>query len=349
MYPVILKSTNMKRLLLICISLVLITSGKTQNIVSAANRFIGTLDPNQKLLALYPFDIDNRYDFHFFPIDNRKGITFNQLSHAQQQAGIALMKTCLSDEAMKKINQIMKLENVLKKLENRPPNDHYRDSGNYYFTIYGIPADSTIWGWRFEGHHVSFNFSTDKNVLVAGTPGFLGSNPGIVTDGPNKGEQVLKDEADMAFGLLHALSKEQLKTALIDTTAPKEIITFVSRKAMLQHPVGITYASMTAKQQEQLLQLVRLYVNRYTHLFADKMLKEIEQAGLNNLSFAWAGFTEPVFGKPHYYRIQGPTIIIEYDNTQNNANHVHTVVRDLLHDFGGDPLLQHYKESHSTN
>jgi len=320
---------------------------RAQNAAPAANKFISTLDSAQKLRALYPFDVDERYNFHFFPVDDRKGIMINDLTPVQKKAAFDLLKTCLSAEAVKKASAIMQLEKILKVLENRKADDHFRDTGRYCFTMFGIPADSTVWGWRFEGHHVVFNFSSEKGQIVSGTPGFLGSNPAIVQDGPQKGEQVLKEEADKGFALLHSFIGEQLKTVRFDTTAPADIITFISRRVTPLRPEGLGYSAMTPKQQEQLLQLVRLYVNRYTRLFAGKMLKEIEKAGLNNLTFAWAGHTEPGIGNPHYYRIQGPTIIIEYDNTQGNGNHVHSVVRDLQNDFGGDLLLQHYRTEHT--
>lgn len=326
----------------------LITGGHSQELVSAARNFINTLDSSQKSVALYPFDSDERYSFHFFPIENRKGISFNELNSEQKLAARNLIKTCLSDNALKKVQEIMQLENVLKEIENRKPEDHYRDSGKYNLVIFGVPGDNTIWGWRFEGHHICFNFSSKDKKLVSGTPGFFGANPAIVRNGPRKGLQVLKEETEGGFALLHSLNKEQSKKVLIDTTAPGDIITFVNRKAMIDHPAGILYSEMTSKQQEQLLQLVNVYVHRYTRLFADNMLKEIQQAGLNNLRFAWAGFTQPEAGKPYYYRIQGPTIIIEYDNSQNNANHVHSVLRDLKNDFGGDILLEHYKSDHSS-
>lgn len=320
-----------------------------QDMVASAVKFVNMLDSSQRAKALYPFDNDERYNFHYFPIDNRKGIPMDQLNASQQQAAMTLIKTCLSEKTVEKVKEIMQLEVLLKAIENRKPEDHFRDPGKYNFTFFGIPAANTIWGWRFEGHHVCFNFSSKDNKLVAGTPGFLGSNPGIVQDGPQKGKQILKDEADMAFALLHTLSKEQLPKALIDTIAPGEIITFVSRKAMIDGHAGIAYTDLNAAQQQQLLQLVKLYIYRFTKLFADDMLKEIQQAGLENLRFAWAGAQQPQKGKPHYYRIQGPTLIIEYDNSQNNANHVHTVVRDLKNDFGGDMLLEHYKASHQKN
>ena len=323
-------------------------SCRSQPIVAAANAFISILDSAQKARALYPFDTDERYNFHFFPIENRKGISFNELTSSQKQAAKNLIKTCLSEDATKKVNEIMELENVLKQIENRKADDHYRDPGKYNVTIFGLPGNNTTWGWRFEGHHICFNFSAKDKKLVSGTPGFFGANPATVRTGPHKGLQVLKEETEKGFALLHSFTKEQLKKAIIDKTAPGDIITFISRKAMIDNPAGVLYSEMTTTQQEQLLQLINVYVHRYTKLFAAEMLKEIQQAGLNNLRFAWAGFTEPDAGKPNYYRIQGPTIIIEYDNSQNNANHIHSVLRDLKNDFGGDLLLEHYKSGHSN-
>jgi hypothetical protein len=270
------------------------------------------------------------------------------LTSSQKQAAKNLIETCLSEDATKKVNEIMDLENVLKQIENRKADDHYRDPGKYNVTIFGLPGNNTTWGWRFEGHHICFNFSAKDKNLVSGTPGFFGANPATVRIGPHKGLQVLKQETERGFALLHSFTKEQLKKAIIDTTAPGDIITFINRKAMIDNPAGVLYSEMTTTQQEQLLQLINVYVHRYTKLFADEMLKEIQQAGLNNLRFAWAGFTEPDAGKPNYYRIQGPTIIIEYDNSQNNANHIHSVLRDLKNDFGGDLLLEHYKSGHSN-
>lgn len=336
----------MKTLLIFsCLMCLVITCSIAQQ-AAAAEKFIKSLDKDQRDSALFPFDNAERYSYHYFPIDNRKGIPVDKLTPEQLQAAMELMKTCLSADAVKKVGEIMQLEPVLKSLENRKAEDHFRDPGKYFFTIFGVPGNNTIWGWRLEGHHVSFHFSVNENKLVAGTPGFLGANPAIVPEGAQKGKQVLKEEATMAFELLHSLTKEELKKAVIDTVAPNEIITFVSRKAMIENPAGLQYSDMNAKQQQQLLQLIGLYIHRYTKLFAGEMLQQIQIAGLNNLRFAWAGYMEPGLHKAHYYRIQGPTVIIEYDNSQNNANHAHSVVRDLKNDFGGDLLLQHYQSSH---
>lgn len=317
-----------------------------QDLAGKANAFIATLNDTEKVKALYPFDTAERYRFMYIPLDDRKGICMNEMTAVQREAVYALLKTSVAEETVKKIKGIQLLDNVLKEMEHQKPGSHYRDPLKYYVTIFGIPSATTIWGWRFEGHHISFHFSADRTQLVSGTPSFLGSNPAIVLQGPDKGKDVLKDETDKGFAMLHALSAEELKKAIIDTAAPNEIITAAKRSGMIENPAGLKYSEMSPASQQMLLQLLSLYIHRYTKLFADKMLKQVQEAGLNNLWFAWEGYQEHEIGHPYYYRIQGPSILVEYDNSQNNANHIHTVIRDLTNDFGGDILLQHYRESH---
>jgi hypothetical protein len=337
----------MKRsLLLFAISFIFILTTGAQDLAGKANAFINMLEAGQRSKALYPFDTTERYRFHYVPQDDRKGISFNELTPAQREAAIALLKTCLKEETIKKVKEIMLLDNVLKELERRKPDDHFRDPLKYFVTIFGVPAAGNIWGWRLEGHHLSFHFSASNNKLVAATPTFMGDNPAIVLSGDQKGKEVLKEETDKGFALVQNLSAEELKKALTDTIAPADIVTANNRQAMINTPAGIRYSELSAANKQRMLQLLNLYVHRYTTLFADAMLKEIQTAGLDNLWFTWIGYTDHAFGKPCYYRIQGPTIIIEYDNTQNNANHIHTVVRDLKSDFGGDLLLEHYRQSH---
>jgi hypothetical protein len=158
--------------------------------------------------------------------------------------------------------------------------------------------------------------------------------------------QLLKDETELGFAMVNMLSATQLQNALLAGAVPGEIITAASRKASLEKKEGLRYADMSAPQKAQLLTLIKCYVYRFTKLFADDMLKAIQAAGLDEIRFAWAGPTTPQEGKAYYYRVQGPGFIIEYDNSQNNANHIHTVLRDLQHDFGGDELLEHYRTSH---
>jgi hypothetical protein len=309
---------------------------------AAANDFLQTLSAKQKNEIQFDFDENERYNWHYIP-KSRKGLPLKDLSDAQRQAAMALLRTALSDTGYEKTTAIMQLEGILRETEGRSQDDSYRDPVKYYFSIFGNPATDSTWGWRVEGHHVSFNFSAKNNLLISGTPGFLGTNPGVVLSGPEKGKYILKNETELGLALLRSLDANQAKKAIISTDAPSEIITGADRNAMIEHPEGILYSELTGSQQKMFIELVSIYIHRYTRLFAMIMMKEIEAAGLNKLQFAWAGEQQTGPGHPHYYRIQGPTIIIEYDNTQNNANHIHTVIRDLKNDFGGDELLEHYK------
>lgn len=313
---------------------------------AAANAFIALLSEQQNSATLFPFDGEERYNFHFVPRE-RKGITFNEMNNAQKDAAMRLIRTGLSEQAIQKAQGIMQLDLVLKELEKRKPEDHYRDPGNYHITIFGLPDTATTWGWKLEGHHVAFNFAVDHDRIAGATPGFLGANPAIVLSGDQQGKQVLRDETETGADMLQSLDAERRSKAVVDSVAPKDIISFESRRAQLDGSAGIAYKELTALQRQKLLQLISVYIHRYTRLFAEDMQEEIRNAGMDNIHFVWMGDTVQGIGHPHYYRVQGPTFLIEYDNTQNNANHVHSVIRDLVHDFGGDELLQHYKSAHA--
>jgi hypothetical protein len=308
----------------------------------AAAHFLEMLSNKQKQKTQFMFEDDERFNWHFVPMD-RRGIALKELDAAQKKSAIAMLHAALSDTGFQKTLDIIQLEDILRIAEGRPTNDDYRDAGKYYISIFGDPAIDSIWGWRFEGHHISFNFSSKDNRIVSSTPNFLGANPAVVLTGPEKGMQVLKDETELGFELLHSLDAKQKEKAVINTEAPADIITGTTRKAMINEPRGIVYSELNSSQQKIFIRLLSIYIHRYTPVFATDMMNEIMDAGLSSLRFAWAGAEQGGPGNPHYYRIQGPTVIIEYDNTQNNANHVHTVVRDLKHDFGGDQLLEHYK------
>jgi hypothetical protein len=307
---------------------------------NATLRFLQGLSTSQKAQAQFSFTDEERYHWNYVPTE-RKGLPLKDLTNEQYQMAMEMLRSVLSDTGYAKTKAIIELENVLKEVENRSAADHYRDPGKYYVSVFGNPQADSLWGWRFEGHHVAFNFTAGEKGLVSGTPGFLGANPAVVQTGPQKGKEVLKEETARGFELLHSFTEEQRKKAILSSEAPGEIMTANSRKAMLEKPEGILYNELNSRQQALLLQLLRLYLERYKQAVAAAMMKEVEAAGLATLRFAWAGAEQPGIGHPHYYRIQGPTLIIEYDNTQNNANHVHTVVRDLKNDFG-DQLLDHY-------
>jgi len=313
------------------------------DLIKQANSFLTSLPEPLRAKAYYETGDAERVNWHFVPRE-RKGVSLRELTGPQRDAALNLLRISLSQQGYQKAMDIVALENVLRVVENRGSDDRYRDPLNYYFTVFGTPAADKPWGWRFEGHHVAFNFFSWNNKIESSTPSFFGSNPGVVLEGKERGKEVLKAETALGFALVNSLSQTQLKTAMISETALTEIVSFNSRNAVPLEPKGLTYAAMTDKQKEMLMSLLDVYVKNYELGFSNKLMNKIKQAGFENLSFAWAGSLKP--GAGHYYRIQGPMLLIELDNTQNNANHVHSVVRDLTNDFGEDILREHYQKEH---
>ncbi|SDL52451.1 DUF3500 domain-containing protein [Siphonobacter aquaeclarae] len=309
----------------------------------AANRFITALDASQRAKASFSFDDAERYNWFFVPID-RKGLPLKELTAAQHQAALDLLRASLSEEGSQKALAIIQLEILLKELENRGPDDHYRDPGKYYFSFFGTPAAAGAWAWRIEGHHLSLHFSSVNGKVVSGTPTFFGSNPARIPKGADEGKMILQAEAELGFQLLESLTPEQQKKAIVSDRAPHDILTGNSRKALLQKEEGILFAELTKAQQQLYLRLLGQYVRNYPLGFSREFMEKIEKAGLDHLRFAWAGGRK--WGEGHYYRLQNAAVLVEYDCTQNNANHIHTVVRDLSNDFGEDVLQKHYRQEH---
>jgi hypothetical protein len=308
------------------------------DMAAAAQNFWVALTPVLQAKAGFPFDNEERFNWHFIPRE-RKGITWNDMSPAQQALAHAFLASGLSQSGYEKAVTIMSLDQILKDIEKgKGPR---RDPNNYAFSIFGTPGEHNTWGWRVEGHHLSLNFTIANGHAVAG-PVFFGSNPAEVRDGPRKGLRVLGVEEDMGREVIKGLDESQRKKAILDMPAPKEIITSNSRKADPGPPVGIAAGEMNPQQKKLLMTLVENYAYRLRPELADQDLARIDKAGFENIHFAWAGGLE--LGEPHYYRIHGPTFLVEFDNTQNNANHVHTVWRDSANDFGEDLLKEHYAD-----
>jgi hypothetical protein len=308
---------------------------------AAANRFLASLDAAQKAKAQFEFRADDRLDWHYIPRD-RKGLALREMSAEQRQLVHALLRAGYSDHGYNKATNVISLEPVLHELEGagrRFP----RDAGLYHVFIFGTPEAKGTWGWRFEGHHVSANFTIIKGEYFASTPSFFGSNPAEILQGPRKGVRALAGEEDRARDLIKSLDPEQRKAAIFDATAPKEIFTEAKRRVQALDGAGLSAAKMNAAQRGLLMKLVEEYVQRVRPELAAEDLKKIQQAGIEKLQFAWAGGIEK--GEGHYYRVQGPTFLLEYDNTQNNNNHIHAVWRDFTNDFGEDLLRKHYAES----
>jgi hypothetical protein len=316
-----------------------------QELAETATSFVKLLSPELLEKASFPIESDERTDWTFVP-RARQGVAFKQLNAQQREAALKLLRESLSQQGYTKATQIMAHELILRELEGRGPDDTYRDPENYYVSIFGTPSKEKPWGWRLEGHHVALNFFSIDGVLVSSTPSGFGSNPATVPRGPQEGKQILKLETDLGFQLVNSFSDDQLKIVKFSDTAPREMFTLAEREATPLEPKGLSYSDMTSAQQKMLLSLLDVYVKNYAFGFSNRLMKKIQDAGIENLSFAWAGSMQP--GAGHYYRIQGPMLLIEYDNTQTNANHVHTAVRDLTDDFAYDILKEHYAREHST-
>ncbi len=308
-----------------------------------ATRFLAALSPEQRDKATFPFGDDERMDWHYIPKE-RKGLTLREMSPFQKHLASALLASGLSQAAFIKAVTIMSLEDVLKAMEN--DNGERRNPEKYHFTIFGTPSDSGTWGWRVEGHHLSQNYTVANGQVVDG-PSFFGSNPAEVRQGPRKGLRVLSAEDDMGFEMLRMLDEPLRKVAIVDAKAYTDILSAANRKAALAgQPSGLQASKLNAKQFEALRALSELYARNLPDDLAKRRLDQIDAAG-RNAYFAWAGGANP--GDPHYYRIQTSTFLIEFDDTQDGANHVHSVWRDLRNDFGGDLLRAHYETSHHSD
>ena len=316
-------------------------SSTESTMADAARRFLGTLTPAQRQEAVYPFQSEERFNWHFVPKE-RKGLPFKEMDATQSAAALELLRTSLSTKGYEKALTIRELEKVLRQMENGSPT---RDPGRYFFTVFGEPSATGNWGWRYEGHHCALNWTVIGGKAIASSPQFFGSNPGEVRvdvpGAPPKGTRVLAAEEDQARKLVKSLTSEQRGEGVISEKAPADIITGAARQAAIQEDTGIAYGKLSSEQRGMLLAVIRVYTDSQPKALAEKRLAALRKAGLEKVKFAWMGSTEP--GQGHYYRVQGPTFLIEYDNTQNNANHVHSVWRDFKGDFGMDLLAMHYR------
>lgn len=220
-----------------------------------------------------------------------------------------------------------------------------RDPGRYFFSVFGTPSKKQPWGWRAEGHHVSLHFTMVNGGLVSSTPSFFGSNPPEVREeGPKKGLRILADQEDSARALLTALDEAQRAKAVIQSVALNDIVTGNKVDISPLSPTGLTADAMTSGQRDMLMKVIETYSSKMATDIAAERIAKLRKAGLEKIAFAWAGEAER--GKKHYYRIQGPTFLIEHDNSQNDGNHVHSIWRDFAGDFGRDILREHIARAH---
>ena len=306
----------------------------------AAHNWADSLTPAQHKDAVFALTDTERENWHYIP-RARKGVPFKAMTDPQRKLARTLLESGLSQHGIAQADMVMALERVLLEIENAA----HRDDMLYYFSLFGEPGATGTWGWRVEGHHLSLNFTIVDGKRIVATPNFVGANPAEVRiAGPQSGRRALSTEEDLGRALILSCSDEQRIKAIVSATAPADILTRNDNIAKPQEPAGLGYTAMNSAQQAQLKALVTVYVNRLRPEVADVEMAKIADTGWNRLSFAWAGSVKPNEG--HYYRIQSPDFIIEYDNTQNSANHIHTAWRVFDGDFGRDLLQEHFKDSH---
>jgi hypothetical protein len=326
-------------------SSILASQKSAANMAKAATTFLDSLSSAQKARASLPFESDERLRWHFIPNETfpRKGLMIKDMNETQRRLAHDLLRSGLSARGYLKVTSIIELEDVLKAIETG--GRMARNKEEYYLTIFGTPAATGRWGWRFEGHHISARFAVVDGAMrgdISSSPMFLGANPAEVRDGDKKGTRVLADEEDAARALLMALPADLQKQAVVNAVAPSDIITMNKNDVTPLQDRGVAYAAMSAAQQVLLIRLIEVYTGNMEADLAAERLARIRSGGVDNIKFAWLGGIDK--GKKHYYSVQGPTFLIEYDNTQNDGNHIHSVWRDFDGDFGRNILREHLKE-----
>jgi Protein of unknown function (DUF3500) len=313
----------------------------------AANRFLKSLEDQKSQQVSSDFASGRRTAWHFFPSSmlesqgGRRGLAVKEMSAQQRALAQGLLNTALSHQGYFQAMTIIALETILHDLEDGNP---MRDSEMYHVAIFGTPSTGKTWGWSFEGHHLSVNLTLVEGQKICVTPSFFGSNPAIVQSGPFQGLDTLAPEQQLARDLVRAFTPEQRKLAVIAAQAPPDIITAAQREVaadQFQPPQGIPIEKLNANQRKLLLELVGHFTRKYRAQILDQINRRTPILEDHGITFAWAGGMEP--GEGHYYRIQTPHFLFEYDNSQNKANHIHTVWRQFDGDFGADLLRQHYQ------
>jgi len=311
---------------------------------AAANKVLNSLNENQRAKACFNFDNKERTNWSYVPYV-RPGLPIKEMSESQQKLIQDLLAVSLSPVGKNKVLGVMLLEEYLR-VKEEGKGRFVRDPGLYYISFFGTPTANGTWGWRWEGHHCSQNFTIVEGKLMGATPSFIGSNPGKITDerSADNGFELLAFEDLRGRELARSLTPEQFKKALIKGETPKDVVSKNTPKLTPRSPQGISLKELSLEQKKILGQIIIEYVGRARPDFAIQEMKEISATSEDLIYFAWSGGLE--VGQGHYYCIQGPTFLFELDNTQNNANHVHTVWRDLKKDFGYDVLAEHLDTAH---
>ena len=306
------------------------------------------LDAGQRDRATFPFESPERVAWDYRP-GERGGLALADMRPDQRSAAMTVVGASSSARGADEVAAIMALESILGTLEHESGRSgHTRDSERYWWAVFGDPDAGGPWSWRIGGHHVAIQQTVADGRIVSSAPSFLGSDPAVVPSGPKAGARALTGEETLARAFVAGLSPEQRAMAIADPVAPPDIMSGNGERADLSAiPTGIRHDELARPQQDGLEGLIRHYLGRARDDVATADWERIEDAGLAAVAFAWAGPLEP--GRGHYYAVRGPRFLVEYDNTQNGANHIHAVWRDLSNDWGGDALADHYRRDHPSD
>ena len=319
------------------------------DIASAVRGWLDGLDDAKRGQATFPFDTDERFVWAYTP-GQREGLALRDMRPDQRDAAYAIVRASLSTRTAGEVASIIALESVLGEIERAGGRGGWqrRDPELYWFAVFGEPDPRMPWSWRVGGHHVAVHVTLADGAVIGTTPSFLGANPAVVPSGPQQGFRALAGEEELARSLLGNMTPAERGAAIVDERAPGDI-----RTANYRHvdagsvPLGVRHADLQRLQQAELERLIRHYVDRMRPDVADWQWERITADGLGDVSFAWAGSEEP--GRGHYYAVRGPRFLIEYANTQNGANHIHAVWRDLDNDWGEDLLAAHLAAAHAPS
>ena len=318
-----------------------------EEITAAARAWLDGLDAAQRAKAVFPFDTNERFVWAYTP-GTREGLALRDMRPDQRALARGIVTASLSERTAGEVTSVIALETVLGQIEREGGRGSWtrRDPELYWFAVFGEPDADAPWSWRVGGHHVAIHVTLADGQVIGSTPSFLGANPAVVPTGTQAGFRALAGEEMLARTLLAGLTADERKAAVVNERAPADILTENAARADARSiPVGIPYRDLAATARADLERLIRHYVDRARPEVAAGEWERIVAAGLDEISFAWAGPQEP--GQGHYYAVRGPRLLIEYDNTQNGANHIHAVWRDLDNDWGEDLLARHYATAHS--
>jgi hypothetical protein len=305
----------------------------------AAGKFLAALTPDLRAKAAFGFDDPHRTKWFFTPQQDkekkytRKGARLEEMTDAQRAAAMDLLRTGLSAKGYEQATAIVGLETLLGQLEGGK-GAMVRNPNWYFVSVFGDPAKAGKWGWRFEGHHLSVNYTLDKGEVTSATPLLFGVNPAEVKAGEKKGLRVTPEIEDQARALIKSLTPEQDKVA----KQPKEFSEIKEGQpdAAVGAPVGVTADKLSAEQRATLAKLLAAYTDRMPEDLAAAEGKRAKDTPPEKLFFGYSGSPEP--GQPYTYRVQAPEFVVEFlnvqvDSAKNPANHIHSAWRRLPADF----------------